>query len=76
MDFKFDDLEFIVTAANIAGYLEAEEIIVIDSDTQLTQFILDRYLKYRDNEWMSVSYHSYMRDQLIDKFKNKEGDDE
>ena len=72
MDFKFDDLEFIVSAANIAGYLEAEEIIFIESDMQLTQFILDRYLKYRGAEWMSVSFFSYMRNQLIKEFGYKE----
>ena len=72
MDFKFDDLEFIVTAANIAGYLEAEGIIFIESDTALTQFILDRYLKYRDSEWMSVSFYSYMQNQLIKEFGYKE----
>ena len=72
MDFKFDDLEFIVTAANIAGYLEAEGIIFIESNTVLTQFILARYLKYRDSEWTSVAfYNSYIRNQLIKEFGYK-----
>ena len=73
MDFKFDDLEFIVSAANIAGYLEAEGIIFIESNSMLAQFILDRYLKYRDSEWVSVSFfNSYIRNQLIKEFGYKE----
>lgn len=76
MDFHSDDLKFIVAAASIAGYLEAEDIICIENDRQLTTFILEKYMDYRKKEWMSFSFHSYMRNQLIKEFGYKEDDNE
>ena len=70
---SFDDLEFIVCAANIAGYLEAEEKICVESDTHLTEFILDKFadLYNEDNAKLSV-FHEYIAKQLIDEFGYKE----
>lgn len=70
---SFDDLEYIVCAANIAGYLEAEEKIYVESDTQLTEFILDKFADWynEDNAKFSV-FHEYIAEQLIDEFKFEE----
>lgn len=72
MTCKFDDLEFIVCAANIAGYLEAQEIIYVDSDMDLTEFILNKFKYWRDEEWTDASFNEYIRDQLIHEFGFKE----
>lgn len=65
----FDDIEYIVCAANIAGYLEAEEKIYVESDTHLTEFILDKFADWynEDNAKFSV-FHEYIAEQLIDEF--------
>ena len=42
-----DDLSFFVSAANIAGALEALEIIAIISDDELLEFIEHQYEHYR-----------------------------
>lgn len=70
---SFDDLEFIVCAANIAGYLEAEDKIYVESDTHLTEFILDKFADWcnEDNAKLSV-FHEYIAKQLIDEFGYKE----
>ena len=72
MTYEFDDLEFIVCAANIAGYLEAQEIIYVDSDMHLTEFILYKLKYWRDEEWTDASFQDYIRGQLIDEFGFKE----
>lgn len=64
----FDDLQFIVCAANIAGYLEAEEKIYVESDTHLTEFILDKFADWYNEEWTDASFEDYIRDQLIHEF--------
>ena len=70
---SFDDLEFIVCAANIAGYLEAEGKIYVESDMHLTEFILDKFADWHneDNAKLSV-FHEYITEQLIDEFGYKE----
>ena len=70
---SFDDLEFVVCAANIAGYLEAEGKIYVESDTHLTEFILDKFAGWynEDNAKFSV-FHEYITEQLIDEFGYKE----
>ena len=41
---NFDDFEFIVTASNIAGYLEAKDKINIESDTKLKNYSFADYI--------------------------------
>lgn len=72
MSYTLDDLECIVCAANIAGYLEAKEKINVDSDMQLTEFILEKFKYWRDEEWTDASFQDYICDQLIDEFGFKE----
>lgn len=47
MAYTRDDLTFFVSAANMAGNLEAHEEIVIDSDDELLEFIEHQYGYYR-----------------------------
>lgn len=68
MNIEFDDLQFIVCAANIAGYLEAKKIIYVDSDMRLTEFIVNKFKYWRDEEWTDASFQDYIRDQLIHEF--------
>ena len=68
----FEDLEFIVCAANIAGYLEAKEKIYVDGDMRLTEFILNKFTHWFDEEWKDVSFNDYIADQLLDEFGFKE----
>lgn len=68
----FDDLQFIVCAANIAGYLEAKEKIYVDGDMRLTEFILNKFIHWFDEEWKDVSFNDYIADQLLDEFGFKE----
>ena len=71
MNYEFDDIEFIVCAANIAGYLEAKEKIYIESDTRLTEFILDELKMWRGYEWAETSFQDYIYDRLISEFGYK-----
>ena len=42
-----DDLTFFVSAANIAGYLEGQEKIIVMTDEELLEFIEQQYGYYR-----------------------------
>lgn len=64
----FDELENIVCASNIAGYLEAKEKINVDSDMQLMEFILDKFEHWFDEEWENTAFEDYIADQLINEF--------
>ena len=64
----FEDLEFIVCAANIAGYLEANDKIYVDSDTPLTEFILDKFVHWFGEESENTAFEDYIADQLINEF--------
>lgn len=68
----FDDLQFIVCAANIAGYLEAREKIYVDDDMRLTEFIINKFTHWFDEKWKNVSFNDYITDQLLDEFGFKE----
>lgn len=66
-----DTLEDIVGAANVAGYMEKENRIYIDTDTELTDFLIEIH-----NLWDSVggddvsdeSFLSYAAEELLKKF--------
>lgn len=72
MNYEFDDIEFIVCAANIAGYLEVQEKNYIESDTHLTEFILEELKEWRGHEWTETSFQDYIHDRLISEFGFKE----
>ena len=46
--YSHDDLCFIVSAANLAGSYEADGMLTLGSDEQLTDFILQKYKEYVD----------------------------
>lgn len=68
VNMNFDNICNIVTASNIAGYLEAKEEINIESDMQLTAFILSKYEYWFSREWMNFSFADYITDELIKEF--------
>lgn len=71
-NINFDGICQIVTASNIAGYLEAKEEINVESDMQLTAFILSKYEYWFSREWMNFSFADYITDELIKEFGFKE----
>lgn len=67
-EVDFDDIEFIVSAANIAGHLESKKEIVLDSDQQLTEFILNNYKHWCKEECKNVSFEEYITNEMIKEF--------
>lgn len=65
---SFEDFENIVCAANIAGYLETREQVIINNDMELTQFILKEYGHWFNKKWMDVSFSDYITSRLIQEF--------
>jgi hypothetical protein len=65
-------LETIVAGANIAGMLEEQGEIGIDSDMQLTDFLVDIYNQWKDNEIKIENYYSYIAAALMERFGYKE----
>ena len=68
----FDDIQYIVCASNIAGRLEAKGIIHVVSDMQLTEFILDKFTHWFDEEWKDIPFQDYITHHLIKKFELEE----
>jgi hypothetical protein len=68
----FNDFEYIVSAANVAGYLEAKDEINVESDIRLTEFILSEYEHWFTEEWMNYSFDEYITNKLIEEFGFKE----
>lgn len=65
---SFDDIELIVAAANIAGFLEANNKISVSSDTELTEFILKTLEKYQSKHEISMSFNEFIVDALLKEF--------
>lgn len=65
-----DDLELIVTGANIAGYLEHNECIYVPSDTELTDFLLDRLRTYYSDPhgYDDICWAEYIMDELTNRY--------
>lgn len=56
-EFTRDDITLIVSAANIAGYMESkEEAIVVDFDDELTSFIVDQLDCYKSSAASALSH--------------------
>lgn len=61
-----DELESIICAANVAGYMEREDRIDVPSDTDLMKSIVKHY-----NEWLSseaISWMEYIEAKLLEDF--------
>ena len=59
-----DDLEYIVTGANIAGFLEHNDCIYVPSDRELTEFLLDRLNAYESTTNEDYNWTDYIMDEL------------
>lgn len=51
---------------------KAKEKIYVDGDMRLTEFILNKFTHWFDEEWKDVSFNDYIADQLLDEFGFKE----
>ena len=59
-EFTRDDITLIVSAANIAGYMESkEESIIVDFDDELTSFIVDQLDCYKSSAVSALSRESW-----------------
>lgn len=63
-----DDLEFIVAAANIAGYLERAGKLDIGSDSELSEFCVKLVeIYYRETD-VDIAFPEFAEDRLVQKF--------
>ena len=72
-DVDFNDFEYIVTASNIAGYFEAKDIINVNSDMELTEFILEEVDKYNKlvSSGSKVVFCEFIENALLREFAIK-----
>lgn len=63
-----DDLELIVAAANIAGYLECAEILEIESDSELSTFCVRLVQKYYRETDVDTAFPEFAETNLIQRF--------
>lgn len=54
-EFTKDDITLIVSAANIAGYMESKEEIVVDFDDELASFIVEQLDCYKSSAVTALS---------------------
>ena len=70
-----EDLEDIVAAANVAGYLEKDERIFVETDTELTEFLIQTH-----NKWAAIggednndeNFLEYAAAELLERFGTEE----
>ncbi len=70
-NITFDDLTFLVCIANVAGYMEKEEKISIDSDSVLAGAALEIYEEYKavaKNDGHNGLFASYAEEKLANRF--------
>lgn len=63
-----DDLELIVAAANIAGYLEHAEKLNIESDSELSTFCVRLVQKYHRETDVDTAFSEFAETNLIQQF--------
>lgn len=61
-------LETIVAGANIAGYMEGEDKIVVGDDMTLTNFLVDTYNAWKDDEDKIENWYNHIYEALLRKF--------
>ena len=76
MVLTMDELEMIVTGANIAGYMEEQNIIAVSDDTELTQFLVNTMNRYEQIEkeeawWDIPAWHEYVESVLRQEYGEK-----
>lgn len=63
-----EELEDIVAGANVAGYLEAEGKIFIDTDEELTNFLITIYNAWFEDYDCKLNFLEYAAQELMEKF--------
>lgn len=63
-----ETLETIVAGANIAGYMESEDKIAVDDDMTLTDFLVDTYNAWKDDEDKIENWYDNIYEALLSKF--------
>lgn len=61
-------LEDIVTAANIAGFMEQADAIFVPDDTYLTMYLIDLRNAWAGNEDGNENFMEYAERKLLEKF--------
>ena len=62
--YNEDDLVFIVSAANIAGFLEMDEQSTASDDEDLKDFIVSAYIKWQAMGYDQPPWIDYITDAL------------
>jgi hypothetical protein len=65
---NMDDMELIVTAANITGYFENAGKIVVGDDMELTQFCLNVVNKYYQDTDIDVAFPEFVEALVLQTF--------
>ena len=75
IELGVEDLTRMLTAANVAGYMEEKEKIVIHTDEEMTDAILSAY-----EAWLNADVHAahpnwldYIADELQKQFGTQKG---
>ena len=63
-----EDLETIVSGANIAGFLEHHKCIYVPSDRELTEFLIDRLNAYESTTHENENWTDFIMDELTLKY--------
>ena len=66
-----DDIELLCSGANAAGYLEANDRIVIESDTDLAWFLVSLSEKWYRDENCAVSFVELAEAELLKHYAPK-----
>jgi hypothetical protein len=70
---NFTELTFIVTGANLAGYMEADEQITASDDEEMTRFLQDCLNEYEQMQeesdwWDAPPWIDYIKAKLIEHY--------
>ena len=72
--FSRDDLLFIVSAANIIGHMEAQGIITVEDDEELTDFAIRAYKEFCGEPWENENWFDWIFWRARETYKNQEED--
>lgn len=70
--YNEDDLTFIVSAANIAGYMESEGQITASDDEDLKDFIVRAYVKWQAMGDEQPPWYDYIPAALREEYGTEE----
>ena len=67
IELNVEDLTFMLTAANISGYMEANEKIVVSDDLELTDAIVGMYSQWLEKQH-SGGWGQFVEQELFRRF--------